>query len=179
MPTYVALLRGINISGQKLIKMADLRSHFTTFGATEARTYIQSGNVVFEHSEKSARTLQAKLEAHLANKLGYAVPTLVIAAKEFASIAAAIPYDTDQSEVGWRMYICFFQEPPTAAAIRTIKPLVTEKERLIIKGVVGYAFYEGGLGRAKLSSTIIERKLGLVTLRNWNTVSSLLGMLSP
>jgi uncharacterized protein (DUF1697 family) len=174
MPTYVALLRGINLSGQKLIKMADLRSHFDSFGAKQARTYIQSGNVIFEHRARSAGTLRSNLEKHLANKLGYAVATFVLSSKELVSIAEANPFDTGQPEFGRRMYVCFFEKPPPPAAIGTIRPLINEKERLVVKGGAGYALYADGLGGATLSSTVIERKLGTATLRNWNTVTALL-----
>jgi len=178
MPTYIALLRGINVGGQKLIKMADLQSHFTSCGATNVRTYIQSGNVVFEHREKSPVTLRKILEQHLAVNLGYAVPTLVKTANDFAAIAKANPYDAHLPEFGRRMYVCFFKNAPTATAIADIQPLVTDAERLVVKGVAGYAFYAEGLGRAKLSSNVIERKLGLATLRNWNTVTAILALIN-
>ena len=174
MPTFIALLRGINIGGQKVIKMTDLQAHFVSFGAAKVRTYIQSGNVIFEHADKSSRSLRKRLEAHLAGKLGYAVPTLILSLKELATITAANPYDLGLPEFGRRMYVCFFGTPPTAAAIKATEPLVTNRERLMIKGSAGYAFYADGLGRARLSSTVIERKLGLATLRNWNTVTALL-----
>jgi uncharacterized protein (DUF1697 family) len=70
----------------------------------------------------------------------------------------------------------FFEKAPPAAAIADIQPLVTDAERLVVKGTAGYAYYTTGLGRAKLTSNVIERKLGLATLRNWNTVTALLEM---
>lgn len=175
MPTYIALLRGINVSGQKLIKMADLQEHFASCGAANVRTYIQSGNVVFEHPEKSA-TLRKTLERYLAIKLGYSVPTIVKTAGEFAAIVAANPYDNGLPEFGKRMYVCLFEEAPTPTAMESIQRHVNDSERLVIKGLAAYAYYADGLGRARLSSAIIERKLGLVTMRNWNTVTALLEM---
>lgn len=174
MPVYIALLRGINVSGQKLIKMADLQRHFTDAGAADARTYIQSGNVVFNHPEKSPAKVRTNLEKHLADKLGFAVPVLVKTVAELAAIAAANPYDLGLPSFGSRMYVCFFEKAPTASAIEDIKSLTSDSERLMIKGLAGYAYYAEGLGRAKLTSSIIERKLGTATLRNWNTVSALL-----
>ncbi len=176
MATYIALLRGINVSGQKLVRMTDLQAHFEAFGAGEVRTYIQSGNVVFTHREKTAAAVRGALEKHLAKKLGFAVPTLVRSAAELAEIVGANPYDTKLPEFGKRMYVCFFEKAPGAEAIKEIGELVTDKERLTITGGAGYAYYADGLGRAKLSSNVIERKLGLATLRNWNTVTALLAM---
>lgn len=176
MPTYIALLRGINVSGQKLIKMADLQSHFVSCGAVNVRTYIQSGNVVFEHRATTSATLRKLLEQHLAAKLGYAVPTLAMTTKEFAAIAKANPHDTGLPEFGKRMYVCFFESPPSAAAVKSILSHGNDAEWLVVKGAAGYAYYANGLGKAKLTSAIIERKLGTVTLRNWNTVTALLEM---
>jgi uncharacterized protein (DUF1697 family) len=176
MPTYIALLRGINVSGQKLIKMADLQAHFESFGASKVRTYIQSGNVVFEHRSKTCAALRRDLEKHLASKLGYTVPTLVKSTTEFASIIRANPYEEWLPEFAKRMYVCFFETAPTPEAVKNIALLATEAERLTVKGDAGYAYYLNGLGRAKLSSNVIERKLGTATLRNWNTVTALMEM---
>jgi uncharacterized protein (DUF1697 family) len=173
MPTYIALLRGINVSGQKLIKMADLQAHFASGGAGNVRTYIQSGNVVFEHRAATTAAVRKKLEQHLAGELGYAVPTIVKSAKEFAAIAAANPHDTGLPDFGKRMYVCFFEKSPSPNAIEGIQPLINDNERLVVTGSAGYAYYAAGLGRAKLTGTIIERKLGLATMRNWNTVTAL------
>ena len=175
MAAYVALLRGINVSGQKLIKMADLQRHFSSCGAANVRTYIQSGNVVFEH-HAAAATLQTTLQRHLAARLGCTVSTLIITAKEFAAIAQANPYDTSLPEFGKKMYVCFFENPPAAAAVKNIQSLVNDDEQLVVKGGAGYAYFANGLGRAKLTSAVIERKLGTATLRNWNTVTALLEM---
>ena len=177
MPAYIALLRGINVGGHKPIKMAGLQAHFAACGAVNARTYIQSGNVVFEHREKSSARLRTILEKYLAGELGYAVPTLVIPAKDLAAIAKENPNDTGLPEFGKRMYVCFFEKAPAAAAVEAIQGLATDEERLVVKGVAAYAYYANGLGRAKLTSSVIERKLGLATLRNWNTVTALLAML--
>ena len=179
MPTYIALLRGINVSGQKLIRMADLQSHFAACGAVNVRTYIQSGNVVFEHRARTPATLRKILEQQLPDKLGYAVPTLVTTAKEFAAIARANPHDTGLPEFGKRMYVCFFESPPSATAVKAILSAGNDAERLVVKGGAGYAYYANGLGKAKLTSAIIERKLGTVTFRNWNTVTALLEIAQP
>ena len=176
MATYVALLRGINVSGQKLIKMADLQSHFVSCGAENVRTYVQSGDVVFEHCLATPATLRKTLENHLAQRLGYSVPTLVKSVNEFAAIAKENPHDVSLPEFGKRMYVCFFEKAPAPTAIASIEQHVNKAERLVVKGAAAYAYYANGLGRAKLTSAIIERKLGLATMRNWNTVTALLGM---
>jgi uncharacterized protein (DUF1697 family) len=176
MPTYIALLRGINVGGHKVVKMADLQKHFEAFGATAIRTYIQSGNVVFKHRASNPATLRRQLEAHLEKKLGFAVPTLVKTADELAQIVKANPHDETLPEFGGKMYVCFFESAPPHSALAALAPYINEKERLVLNEFAGYAYYAEGLGRAKLSNALIERKLGLATLRNWNTVTALLAM---
>jgi uncharacterized protein (DUF1697 family) len=156
--------------------MADLQAHFVSAGAGNVRTYIQSGNVVFEHRAATSAAVRKKLEQHLAGELGYAVPTIVKSAKEFVTIAAANPLDTGLPEFGRRMYVCFFEKAPSPDAVEGIRPLVTADERLVVTGNAGYVYYAAGLGRAKLTSSVIERKLGMATLRNWNTVTALVEM---
>lgn len=172
--THIALLRGINVLGRNIIKMSALQAHFETWGARKVRTYIQSGNVVFEHREAKPAILRASLEKHLAAKLGFTVPTLVKSAKELAAIARANPYAASLPEFGRFMYVCFLEKPPGAQAIASVQTLTTDDERLMVKGAAAYAYYANGLGRAKLSHAVIERKLGMTTMRNWNTVSALL-----
>ena len=173
-PTHIALLRGINVGGHKLIKMAALQTHFAAWGASHVRTYIQSGNVVFDHREAKSTALRGSLEKYLAAKLGYAIPVLVKTVSEFVTIAKAHPYAESLPEFGKHMYVCFFGRAPDAQAIAGIQPYITDDEKLTIKGDAGYAYYAHGLGRAKLTSAVIERKLGTATVRNWNTINALL-----
>lgn len=179
MPQYIALLRGINVSGQKIIKMVDLKAIFESGGCTAVQTYIQSGNVVFGHAEPDATKLRQHLEAHLKTVLGYAVPTLLRSHADVAAIVATNPYDATLPEFGKRMYVCFLEKAPDAVAIAAIAPYTNPEEQLQVFGTEAYVYYSGGLGKAKLTNAIIERKLGLATMRNWNTVNTLLEMSRP
>ncbi|HUK83385.1 MAG TPA: DUF1697 domain-containing protein [Verrucomicrobiae bacterium] len=174
MPTYIVLLRGINITGHKIIRMADLQAYFAGCGATNVRTYIQSGNVVCEHRAKTSKALRRIVEEHLAGKLGYRVTAMVLSAKELFAAAAANPYDVSLREFGRRMHVCFFEKAPTPAAIKSIQPYINVREQLIVKNSAGYTYHADGLGRAKLSHAVIERKCGPTAMRNWNTVTALL-----
>ncbi|HEX7653949.1 MAG TPA: DUF1697 domain-containing protein, partial [Verrucomicrobiae bacterium] len=166
----------INVSGQKLIKMADLQRHFMTAGATAVQTYIQSGNVVFQHAGKSTASVRRQIETGLAKGLGYPVPTLVLTPTELAAMVQGNPYPSEAPEFGRRMYMGFLATDPTAAAVAAIQPMITPEEQLVVQGRVVYALYATGMGKAKLTSAVIERKLGLVTMRNWNTVTAVLAL---
>lgn len=176
MPTYIALLRGINVSGQKIIKMADLKAYFEQGGCSAVQTYIQSGNVVFQHPEADIDGLRKLLESHLNQCLGYAVPTLLRTHAQLSEVVEGNPYPTDWPEFGKKMYVCFFESAPSEAGIEAIRPYTNEDERLEVRGMHGYTYYAVGLGKSKLTNAIIERKLGMATMRNWNTVNTLLEM---
>ena len=80
MNTYISLLRGINVSGQKKILMAELKALYEDLGFTNVKTYIQSGNVVFEYKETEASTLQEMIFAKINNHYGFEVPNLILTA---------------------------------------------------------------------------------------------------
>ena len=176
MPKYIALLRGINVSGQKIIKMDALRTMFEAGGCANVKTYIQSGNVAFEHPEADAVALRMHIEAHLKVSLGYGVPTLLRERKALETVVAGNPFPLDLPDFGKKVYVAFFEHAPTEVAIAGIAPYVNEMEKLVISGGEGYLYYAEGLGKAKLTHALIERRLGMSTLRNWNTVTTLLEM---
>lgn len=176
MPKYIALLRGINVSGQKIIKMDALRTMFEAGGCANVKTYIQSGNVAFEHPEADAGALRRHVEAHLKASLGYGVPTLLRERNALETVVAGNPFPLDLPEFGKKVYVAFFEQAPSDAAIASIAPYVNELEQLIVKGGEAYLYYAVGLGKAKLTHALIERRLGMSTMRNWNTVTTLLEM---
>ena len=90
MPAYVALLRGINVGGNRMIKMADLRTVFVAADADDVATHIQSGNVVFTHPARSERTLAAELEKRIAKAAGFPVPVVLRTAGQLARVMARI-----------------------------------------------------------------------------------------
>jgi uncharacterized protein (DUF1697 family) len=176
MQTYIALLRGINVSGKNIVAMSDLKAYVESFGAKQVRTYIQSGNVVFKHEAKTAGEVRVRLEQHLEKRLGSTIPTVVKLRDGLKAAAEGNPYDSGTPDFGKQTYLCFFERVPSTAAIESIQPWITGTERLEVKGDIGYAHYSISFGRAKLSHAVIERKLGTTTMRNWNTVTRLLEM---
>ena len=174
MTTYVVLLRGINITGHKVIRMADLAAHVTGCGATNVRTYIQSGNLVCDHRARTCQEFRDIVEEQLAGKLGYRVTAMVLSPKKLSTIAAGNPYDVGLPEFGGRMHVCFFERAPSPAALEGIQPYINDRERLVVKNAAGYTYHADGLGRAKLTHVVIERKCGPTTMRNWNTVTAMI-----
>lgn len=178
MPKYIALLRGINVSGKNKIKMQDLRVLLAEHQLTNVQTYIQSGNVLFD-SDEPAKTLASKIEKAIHTAYGFDVPVLVKTKSELKKMATANPYLKDRSEEIRFLALAFLEDKPKKEqqeAIETTKYLPDEWQA-DGKGI--YLFCPNGFGRTKLTNNFFERKLKMrATTRNWKTVLKLLEMLA-
>ncbi len=173
MTRYVALLRGINVSGQKLIKMEELRKHFELPGFSNIVTYIQSGNVLFDTKEKKQDLIRKQIEDQLIVKLGYAVPVIVRSLKEIGEAIANNPFDTPVSGGKARLYVSFLSGLPDEDLIKLIEAFSYEAEKIKVVNREAYLLTES-YGSTKFPNTFIEKKLGVQsTVRNWNTVNKL------
>ncbi|MDX1811735.1 MAG: DUF1697 domain-containing protein [Gammaproteobacteria bacterium] len=175
---YISILRGINVSGQKKIKMADLKSLYEKSGFNQVRTYIQSGNVLFESKIKDKADIRQTLETVIENHYGFKVPVDVRTKKDFQAIVKACPYEEAKlAENGTKILVSFLSRTPTASQRVEMEKHAVAPERLICNKDVIYLFCPNGYGKSKLSNTFIESKLGLTaTTRNWKTVCTLLEM---
>jgi uncharacterized protein (DUF1697 family) len=165
--TYVALLRGINVSTKRLA-MADLRAAYSSIGLGDVRTLLNSGNVVFS---ASSPVDAAALEAAVLERTGISSRTLVIAAEQFRAIAAAVPY-LDKPDHS-RIIVTFFESMPAALAV----PDVAAPELISVDALAMYQWLPEGV----LASTVppaFTKSLGLVTARNLRTVDKLVALLS-
>ena len=177
--TFVCLLRGINISGQKLMKMKELQAALDERGLEDVRTYIQSGNVVFRAKGKRADKLRDVVRDAINTRWGFDVPTLVISAEDLRAIAAANPYASDTDKDPARTFVMFFVEPPDAAKVRELPPSPGGAVEFIVGARAIYAHYPNGYGTTKMDNNFFERKLGVaMTARNVRTVKVLLEMVA-
>lgn len=169
---YVALLRGINVSGQKMIKMDALKLHFDMPGISNVVTYIQSGNVLFDTKETDNNKLRNKIEKQLTLKLGYDVPTIVRSLEEIKEAVDNCPFTEELPER--RVYIIFLSAAPPAALHTALDTYKNDAEEI---KVIGQDLYivSGGIGKSKLTLALIEKKLGVTaTMRNLTTSKKLL-----
>ena len=164
MPRYIALLRGINVGGHHIIKMADLRNMFTNAGAKDVATYIQSGNVVFSHA-RAASTLVGHLEKHIEKAAGFKVPVILRTADEWQALVDANPFPAE-----W-VYV-FFLGAVTPVTVKAAAP-----ERYEVIGRDVYVYLPDGVGRSKLAG-LLGKALPNATNRNWRTVLQLHAMAS-
>jgi uncharacterized protein (DUF1697 family) len=180
MPTYIAMLRGINVSGQKLIKMERLRASLEALGFDEVRTYIQSGNVVFKAAKQSADGLAKKIADKILRDFGFPVPVLIRAADEMSAAVKANPFLKDAGNNESKLHVTFLSDNAPATAEKTLAVLAAKSERFKISGREIYLCFPDGYGSTKLSNSAIEKKLSVsATTRNWITVNVLLAMTQP
>jgi uncharacterized protein (DUF1697 family) len=171
LPTYAAMLRGINLGSHKRISMADLRRLFEELGARNVQTYVVSGNVVFESPPGSRAELARKIRDRIQADLGHDVTIVLRTAAEMAEVAATKPFGSDDDE---HLYVTFLEEKPEASRVKVLDGAPFAPDAFEIRGTEAYLHFPNGYGRSKLSNEWFERKLGVsATSRNWRTVTAL------
>ncbi len=174
MTRYIAFLRGINVSGPKLIKMEELRKHFEIPGFKNVVTYIQSGNVLFDAKETDTTKLRAKIEKQLAAKLGYEVAVIVRSIDEIKQAIKRNPYPNADEDTERKLYVTFLSDTPDKALHASLDKYKNENEEFRILEREVYLLLVS-YGNTKLSNALIEKKLGLcATTRNWATLNKIL-----
>ncbi|MCK0161541.1 DUF1697 domain-containing protein [Allomuricauda sp. F6463D] len=173
--TYIALLRGINVGGQKKMKMIELRAVMAEEGFQNVKTYIQSGNIVFDCDE----TNQEKLENIIVNAIwqhfGFNVTTLVIKYDKLKRIVQSNPF-TSVNYVEKRYYV-MLKRPPEDLLVKDFKELHFPNEDFHLTDTCVYLLCNEGYGKAKLNNNLIEKKLNVeATTRNEKTMKKLLQM---
>ena len=174
MKTYIALLRGINVGGHKKVPMAELRDVLTSSGLENVRTYIQSGNVIFQSSSHDKKALERIIKKSILDQFGFDVPVLVKTKDELLTIFNACPF---QEEKKVESYFIMLSEFPEENLIAENSGQLFPKEEFVITKDCIYIFYALGAGKAKLGVNWFEKKLKVkATARNYRTVVKLLAL---
>lgn len=174
MQTYISLLRGINVSGQKMIKMEALKISFEKLGFQKVQTYIQSGNVVFRFSETPTKSLETIIAKQLVLDFGYEVPVLVLTLDELTKISNHNPFLTKRSEDISKLHVTFLSEVPQQMNLSNVTSYASGQDEFIAVENSIYLFCSDGYGKTKFNNTFFESKLKLTaTTRNWKTVTAL------
>ena len=177
MPAYIAMLRGINVSGHKIIRMEQLRASFGDLGFANVKTYVQSGNIVFETPDDSTAGVSKKIEQKIQRDFGFSVPVFLRTSKELEQTVRHNPFLKDPAIDQSKLHVTFLLEAPSKAALAQLQPLAAKQEQFRIIGRDIYLYCPDGYGNTKLSNTAIEKKLSIgATTRNWKTVNTLLAM---
>jgi uncharacterized protein (DUF1697 family) len=173
---YIALLRGVNVSGANKVPMADLRAMLVGLGFIHVQTYIQSGNAVFGTTYEQG-VLQGLIEAAFVKRFGFAVPIIVISSEALTAAIAANPFVHALDDPA-KLHLGFMAAEPSAEAAELLKTKPHSGEVWQIIGKNFYFHTPAGMGTSKLFP-YIERTLKVaVTFRNWRTVEAVRGMIS-
>ena len=178
MISYVALLRGINVGGKNLIKMAELRACFEKQGFRQVTTYIQSGNVLFTAAEPDPDELVHRIEGSLAATFGHQMGVVLRTRKQLQHVVGRAPDGFGAHPARYRYDVIFLKEPLTASTAM--------KSVLARQGVDEAHAGSGVLYFSRLISKATQSQLGRLTslpiyqdmtLRNWNTTTKLLQLM--
>ncbi|MCI0357674.1 MAG: DUF1697 domain-containing protein [Planctomycetaceae bacterium] len=178
MAKHVALLRGINVGGKNLVPMAALRSLLADLGLADCQTLLQSGNVVLDSPRLAAEKLERLLETETQRQLKVKCDYLVRTAKEWRTIIANNPFPDEAERDPAHLVVMCLKSAPSQAAVQELADAIRGPELVRAVGKQLYLVYPAGIGRSKLTGTLIERTLSTRgTGRNWNTVQKLAALL--
>jgi uncharacterized protein (DUF1697 family) len=178
MEIFVAFLRGVNVSGQKIIQMKELKLMFENAGFKNVKTFIQSGNVIFESAIKEQETIKTKIETFLNTSLGYKVDVLLRSFKELKILINKNPFNKIQSDNNIKPYVTF-----TSGSFQNkIKlPLESSKKDIEIIQQSGLDFFSLSKkinGKFGFPNSFIEKEFKVTgTTRGWPTVMKIFAIL--
>jgi uncharacterized protein (DUF1697 family) len=175
MPTYVALLRAVNVGGT-WVKMSELVALIEALGYVNVAKYIQSVNIIFSSTDDGPKCCGA-IEAALEKHMGRPVDVIVKSAKELSAIAAGNPFLAESGIDATKLHVTFLKGKPTKAGLAKLASIDAGADGFHCKGAVLYVHCPNGYGRSKLANAAIERTLGVpATTRNWQTVNTLVAL---
>ena len=175
MKTHIVFLRGINVSGQKKIKMVDLRASLEKASFKNVLTYIQSGNVLVD-SEEAIASISEIIKAIILKDFGFDVPVLVTKKENMERILKNNPFKKAEEK---NQYFVLLHDRPDISLVNDFNKLEFRNEDFLISENCVYLNCKQGAGKAKLSNNLVERKLKvLATTRNLRTMRKMLELSS-
>lgn len=155
--------------------MLDLKLLYESLGFQDVVTYIQSGNVIFEASDKNVSNIKTLIEKAIEKKYKFYVPVEIRTNREIENIIKNSPFGAvDLAKDGTKVLVTFLGAKPDKVKVSTVLDCVISPEKLVVKGKEVYLYCPSGYGKSKLSNTFLENKLGVeATTRNWKSVHKL------
>lgn len=174
MVRYVAFLRGMNL-GNRRLKNPELKAEFERLGFEQVATFRASGNVVLEAGGRAGEAaLAKKIEAGLADGLGYEVPVFLRSCDEVAAIAAHEPFAAKAVKASkGKLQVSLLAKKPSAKARDAVLALATAEDQLAIEGRELYWLPSGGILESELDLKTIEKALGSDTRRTMGTIEQI------
>jgi uncharacterized protein (DUF1697 family) len=176
--TYIAFLRAINVGGHT-VRMDVLRARFEEMGFTSVKTFIASGNVIFDTAKRDTGKMERAIEKHLRESLGYDVDTFLRSPAEVASVAALEASLLSGARTGHSLYVGFLHDALSAEQQTILQSFRTSSDEFHVSGREVFWTIAGNFSDSKFSNAVLEKKLGVrATFRNITTVSKLAGLYS-
>jgi len=173
MKVFTALLRGINVGGKNILPMKELTALLENLGAQNVKTYIQSGNAVFQHENENSLQLSEKIAVGIKEEFGFKPHVVLLGLDELEQAVDANPFPYGEADPK-TLHLYFTASAPNDPDLEILENLKSESEMFSLTGKVFYLHAPGGIGRSKLAAKV-EKVLGVpVTARNWRTVSKIL-----
>jgi uncharacterized protein (DUF1697 family) len=175
--TYLALLRGINLGPKNKILMPDLVEVFTKAECKDVRTYIQSGNVIFEATRELSTRLPELISKEIQMRFGHKVPVMLRTTGEMREVVRTNPF-LKEGAAEDILHVMFLTDLPKPGAAKSLDPDRSPPNRFIVRGKDIYLLCPAGFARTKLTSSYFDSKLGTIgTVRSWRTVTKLLELM--
>ncbi|MBU2927749.1 DUF1697 domain-containing protein [Winogradskyella psychrotolerans] len=174
MMTYIALLRGINVGGHKKVPMAELRELLTNSGLQHVKTYIQSGNIIFQSSVNDTNFLTNQIQSLILNQFGFEVPVIIKSQQELRTIYNNCPFSEDRKV---ESYFVMLSKAPDQKLVDVASKKKYPNDDYVILNDCIYLHCEKGYGRSKFNLNFFEKKLNVnATARNYKTIVKLLSL---
>jgi uncharacterized protein (DUF1697 family) len=178
MASYIALLHSVTIGDGRRLVMSEWRTMMEAIGLGNPRTWVATGNALFESGKVTTAQLENCLEAAFAQSFGRPVDTIVKTAAHWTRLVADNPFPDEAARDGARLAVRVMREPLDAAALERLVPYATQGERLAIAHGDLWIHFDQDPTRSRLANALTTRRLGVGTIRNWNTVQHLGEMLA-
>jgi uncharacterized protein (DUF1697 family) len=172
--SYVALLRGINVGGKNPLPMKELLALFAAAGCSDVRSYIASGNILFNAASSLAARIPELVGGRIEARFGFQVPLVLRTGAELAAVAKNNPFLQPGADVS-RLMVMFLAHKPSARSVAALDPNRSPPDEAVVRGREIYLRCPNGFGRSKLSNSWFDSQLATMsTGRNWRTVLKLL-----
>ena len=176
---YIALLRGINVGGNNIIKMADLKACFEAMGLADVITYIQSGNVLFKTDEQDKEKLTSRIEKVLSDTFSYKSLVVLVTQSQLETVVQKAPKGFGTNPEEYRYDVLFLKEPfSSEEAIKSVKLREGVDNAYAGKDVLYFSRLISRAGQSYLTKVITLPIYKNLTIRNWNTTTKLLELMN-
>jgi uncharacterized protein (DUF1697 family) len=175
MKTYIALFRGINVGGRHILPMKELVALLEGLGCRNVKTYIQSGNAVFESKVNNTSQISKQISAEIKKSRGFEPHVLLLRLEELEKAIASNPFSEGEKDPK-ALHVGFLISTPKTPDLKTLEGLKANREEFKLLDNIFYLYAPEGIGRSKLAASS-EKLLGVpLTDRNWGTVRKIMEM---